>query len=108
MKNIDSSVPGNVTVPQEEDFKGYSMDELRYQRALLLIRREFMREKAIKESKKITSQIPIVNGHSFLSGMTPKGVVGKLIRGLSFADYLMLGFQGVRIGKRIFSLFKRR
>lgn len=93
--------------PNEEDFKGYTMDELRYQRALLLIKREFLREKALQETKKIKDQIPIVNGKSGFEGISTKGVIGKIVNGLSFADYILLGFQAMKIGKKALRLFKR-
>ena len=92
----------------EEDFKGYTMEELKYQRALLLIKREFLREKALRETKKIKSQIPLLNGQSGLSSFPVNGIMGKMMKGLGFADYLVLGIQAVKIGKKIGSLFRRK
>lgn len=92
----------------ESGFKGYTMDELRYQRALLLIKREFVREKAFNETKKIKKQIPILNGKSVLSNMNSSGLVGKLMKGFGMADYIILAFQALRIGKKIGGKFKKK
>lgn len=106
----DHSEDTKVKVPESSEtvFKGYSMDELKYQRALLLIKREFLREKVLKNTKKIKDNIPLLNGQSAFGSITPKGVVGKLIRGLDFADYLMLGFQALRISKKVGSIFRKK
>lgn len=91
-----------------EEFKGYTLNELRYQQALLLVKREFLKEKALKQTRQLRNDLPIVNGKSPLSSISPTGLVGKVIRGLSFADYLMLGFSVFTTGKKMFSLFKRK
>lgn len=108
MTNNDGAIKGNAGFSGNDEFNGYTLDELRYQRALLLIKREFLREKAVKETQKIKNQIPLVNGKSSLSEITPKGVLGKLVRGLDFADYLLLGFQALRIGKKVGSIFRKK
>lgn len=108
MKSSSKEKKSVPSVPEEDEFKGYTMEELRYQRALLLVKREFLRDKALKETKKIKEQIPVINGQSSMSGLTTKGVVSKIVKGLDFADYLMLGFQALRIGKKVGTLFKRK
>lgn len=92
----------------EEDFKGYTLDELRYQRALLLLKKEFLKEKALKETKVIKDHIPVLNGKSPLNSISPSGLVGRVMKGLNYADYLMLGFALFNSGKKIFSLFRKK
>lgn len=96
-----------VKVPESGDFKGYTMEELRYQRALLLIKREFVKEKALKEVKKIKEQIPLINGSEGHSSKG-SGLLGKMMKSLSFIDYVLLGFQAIRIGRKFTSKFKTR
>lgn len=93
---------------EEADFKGYTLDELKYQRALLLLKKEFLKEKALKQAKQVKERIPIVNGKSPLSSVSPTGLVGRVVRGLSYADYLMLGFSVFNAGRKMFSIFKKR
>ena len=106
-KNEITKSDGTANVAEEE-FKGYTLDELRYQRALLLLKREYLKEKALKETKAVKERIPVLNGKSPLNALTPRGMVGRVMRGLNYADYLMLGFSVFTAGKKVFSLFKRK
>lgn len=107
MKSIEKNLPEAPSAPEVE-FKGYTMAELRYQRALLLIRREFVKEKALKELEDIKKRVPIINGKSPLNNSASGNLVGKLLRGLNFADYIILGYQVLRIGRKIGSKIRRR
>lgn len=93
---------------QDKDFKGYTLEELRYHRALLLLKREFLKEKVIKESEQIKNRIPFVNGKSPLTRMSPTGIIGRVAKGLNYADYLMLGFSLFNAGRKITSLFRKK
>lgn len=94
--------------PAETDFKGYTLEELRYQRALLLLKREFLKENALKEIKDVKQRIPMINGKSPLTTMSPTGIMGRVVKGLNYADYLMLGFSVFNAGRKVFSLFKKK
>lgn len=103
-KNVAGVSPEDLT----EDFKGYTLDELKYQRAMLLVKREFLKEKALKETKEVKSRIPMLNGKSPLASMSPGSIAGRVMRGLNYADYLMLGFSLFNLGKKMTHLFRRK
>lgn len=90
------------------EFKGYTIDELRYQRALVALKKEFLKERVIKNTDNIKSQIPIVNGKMPISKGTSNGIFGKIMKGLDFADYLIIGMQAIKIGKKIGKIFKKK
>lgn len=92
----------------QADFKGYTLEELKYHRALCLVKREILKERALSEVKAVKQKIPMVNGKSPMDTMTPKGMVGRVMKGLNYADYLMLGFSAIKAGQKIFSLFRRK
>ena len=92
----------------ESEFQGYTLDELKYQRALLILKKEFLKEKVLKEANGIKSKIPVFNGKSPLSMISPTGMIGRVAKGLNYADYLMLGFSVFNAGKKIFSLFRKK
>lgn len=94
--------------PREEEFKGYTLDELRYQRALLLLKREFLKEKATEQLKDVRESIPFLNGHTGISKISSKGVLGKVMKGLNFVDYLMIGFSLFNSGRKFASLFRKK
>ena len=92
-----------------EEFKGYSMEELRYHRALLLVKKEYVKEQAFKVTKKIKNDLPIIGTGDSLQGHLGSGnLLGKVMKGLSFADYVILGLQTMRIVKKIGSKFKKK
>lgn len=91
-----------------EEFKGYTLDELRYQRALVLLKREFLKEKAMEEVKEVRKRIPVINGKSPLDSMSPTGILGRVVRGLNYADYLMLGFSVFNAGRKVISMFRKK
>lgn len=93
---------------KEPAFEGYTMEELRYQLALTALKKEYLKEKATDTVSAIKKQLPLVNGNSTLPAKATKGLFGKIMRGLDFADYLIIGFQGVRIFKRLGTIFRRK
>lgn len=108
MKNNSSKQAHKKSLNPEEDFKGYTMEELKYQRALLALKKEYLKEKALHTVAAVKEEIPVLNGQSAISGLQSKGLLGKIFKTLSFADYLLLGVQGLRIGRKIGTMFKRK
>lgn len=106
--NSSDSDSMGIKVPEKHEFKGYDLNELRYQRALLFIKKEFLKEKALNDTMAIKQRIPIVNGKSPISGMSPTSLVGRVVKGLNYADYLMLGFTAFNAGKKLFSIFRKK
>lgn len=92
----------------EEEFKGYTLEELKYQRALLLLKREFLKEKALEDVNDIKKRIPVFNGKSPLDSISPSGLLSRVAKGLNYADYLMLGFSVFNAGRKVFSLFRKK
>ena len=105
-KNKDNFSSG----PEAEEMKGfagYTMDELKHQRALTLVKREFLKQKAMNDIDALKSRLPF-NGQSPIGNLSTKGIFGKLIKGLSYMDYIMLGFSMFTAGRKIVSLFHRK
>lgn len=81
-------------------WKGYSIDELRYQRALTTIKCEMEKEKlmgAINAAKQ--------GGFSLLGNGNKYSLMNKMLGALDFADYSFLAF---RVGRRFYKMFNRR
>lgn len=106
-KEKKNNSPSTV-VEAEKEFKGYTLDELKYQRALLLLKREFLKEKALGNVHNLKERIPMLNGKSPLNNISPMGLVGRVAKGLNYADYLMLGFSIFNAGRKVFSLFRKK
>lgn len=78
----------NKTVPHHAaDWSGYTIDELRYQRAINSARLEIQKERLLNQVATIRGTFGTVEG---------KGIFGKMIRSLNYFDYAVLAFQTVR------------
>lgn len=84
--------------PQTEapDWKGYGIDDLRYQRALAMARLTIEKERLAVASRRIYSG----QGLPGTSGM-----IGKILGGLNYVDYAVLAF---KLGRRVYSMFHSR
>ena len=76
---------------QITEFKGYTIDELRYQRAYALAKYEVAKMRMADDVQRLKSGMPQIG---------PKGIVGKLLRSLNYVDYAVIGF-------RLFSHLKK-
>lgn len=79
-------------------WNGYSFDELRYQRALTMIKCEMEKEKlkGVVASVK-QGGLPMLGGGKY-------GLVNKMLGALDFADYSFIAF---KFGKKIYKLISR-
>lgn len=103
-------------LPQQEldshKFAGYSIDELKYRKAVVLLQREFVGAKAGETLRKFTDRnSPMYHGHDKKRGaafINTANIVSKIFRGLDFMDYAMLGISVFSTGRKIVSLFRRK
>lgn len=76
------------------EFKGYTIDELRYRRAFALAKYEMAKYQTLDQLKR------------FQGGFSPSGgIMGKIFSSLNYFDYAMLAF---RIGQKIFKWRRSR
>lgn len=78
-----------------EDFKGYTIDELRYMRAYELARLEISKAMLLQQ----------VNDMRKSSTMLKSGILGRLLSSFSYLEIGMMTFKAVR---KIYSIFHRR
>ena len=81
-------------------WKGYSFDELRYKRALTLVKCEMEKEK-LKGVGDAVKQ----GGLSFFGNGSRNSLVNKMLGALDFGDYSYLAF---KIGRKCYKLFSKR
>lgn len=89
-------------------FKGYSLDELRYRQAVVELKKTFLKEKMMGNVTKIKQSTPFLNGDHGVSLPKLGGIAGKVLNGMNFIDYAMIGFSLFSTGKKIFSFFRRK
>lgn len=109
MNEIQKSekVAKEITNP-EVKFKGYTLEEIRYQRALVTLQKEFCHTKIIRLSNNLKNTNPLKkSAPSSLPGKVGF-MAGKLLTGLNYMDYIMLGFSVFGSVRKIFSFFKKK
>lgn len=102
-------VPERISEGSEaEKFSGYTMEDLRYQRALVALKREYSKESVMlgmnKLYKRGVNPLSDKNGSSL---MKASGVAGKIISGLNYVDYILLGISAFTTLRKITGFFTR-
>lgn len=98
----------NITRP-ETDFKGYTLEELRYQRGLTLLRREFCTSKINRTISNLRSTNPLSPSSAASSLPSKAGFVAtKLLKGMNYLDYAVVGFSLFNSARKVLSIFKRK
>lgn len=100
------NLPNKIISPEVSHFKGYSLEELRYQRALVALQKEFSKSKVTHSARKV--QKMGFTGFTSPSGGKSMGLIGKFITGMSYLDYAMLGFSLFKSAKKVISFVKKK
>ena len=104
VKKMEENLP--MELPKE--FKGYSIEELRYQRALIALRKDFCAAKIAEDFEAIRKR-GVFGGHGGSKrGPMIGSIAKKVMSGLGYLDYAMIGVSLFGTGKKIFSLFRGR
>lgn len=93
------------------DFKGYSLEELRYQRALVMLRREFAKQKMHNRIRHIqkTNVFTGTPSGTKASGLVRAGsIASKILTGLNYMDYILIGYSAFGTIRKVASFFSRR
>lgn len=95
-------------IAPENNFKGYTIEEIRFHRALVAMEADFCKTKILKTVHNLQRINPLVSGPN--SSFTGKAgsIALKLVNGLNYMDYIMLGWSLFNGGRKVFSFFKGR
>ena len=93
----------------DKDFKGYTIEEIRFQRALLAMEADFSKTKILKSWNNLQKMNPLspASAASSLPGKAGS-IAFKLIKGLNYMDYVMLGWSLFNGSRKVLSFFKGR
>jgi hypothetical protein len=90
-------------------FEGYTISEIKYQRALAALRMEFCKDEVLKDICNVKSRIGLGDkDKTGKKGATVMNLAGKALSGLNYLDYFMLGISVISTGRKIFGLFRKR
>lgn len=91
-----------------DEFKGYTIEEIRFQRALVAMEADFCKTKIQKSWLGLQRFNPLGTQSKATIPGKAGAIALKLVNGLNYMDYILLGwsvFSGVR---KVFSFFKGR
>lgn len=99
----------NITSP-ENNFKGYTLEEIRYQRALVALQKEFCKTKVMRNLHNLQKANPLTSAASSANTLPGKfgAVAGKLLTGFNYLDYVMIGFSVFGSLRKVFKFFRRK
>ncbi len=89
-------------------FKGYSIDQLRYQLVYTSLQKEFCKEKFLRTMHSAVEATPFGSGKKSKSMAFGGSIIQSVLKGLSYADYAIVGFSAFKTVRSIFSLFRRK
>ncbi len=85
-----------------EHWSGYTLEELRYQRALVHLRREVAKEKLINGSRTVAREgIVPMTGHA-------QGIMAKMVSALDYFDYAYIAYKAGGKVMKFLRLFQRK
>ncbi|MCM1005330.1 MAG: hypothetical protein NC402_03430 [Prevotella sp.] len=89
--------------------QGYGIDQLRYRIALATLQKDFCKEKLINTCHTTLSRAAWSkkSGGGGAGGFVSP-VVGTILKGLSYSDYIMMGLSVFKTTKNVFSFFKKK
>lgn len=109
MKN-NVNVPAHQEMKDEAQFKGYSLEELKYQRAYYALRKEFAKEQILTTLAAMKPDRSESGGDSKFArrfGLL-KTIGSKVFTNLNTLDYVMLGMSLFGTAKKAYSLFRKK
>ena len=95
------SLPAHDPASSLPRWKGYTIEDLRYRRAVNQVKMEMAREQLRSKASKIAN----FQAFGLIKG---NGILGQVLSGFSMLDYGILAFQGVKQVSRLYRLFKGR
>lgn len=103
-------IPESQNTEQPTVFDGFTLDEIRHHRALIAVRKEFAKAKFYEKVDGVKQVTPFVNkGTGKLKTVGQIGSIPlKLMKGLNYTDYILLGLSTFSTVKKVCSLFRKK
>ena len=102
------NIARSITNPDEK-FDGLTLEEIRYQRALVAMQSDFCKTKILRTFANLQKSNPLSPSGAAESLPGKVGAIAlKLLKGLNYLDYAVLGFSLFTSLRKVTSFFKRK
>ena len=110
MEEIKRVNSDKVVKPIEDplQFDGFTLDEIRHHRALIAVRKEFAKAKILEQVDTLKDRNPFAPDGSLKAASRLGSLPMKIMRGLNYTDYIMMGLSVVGSVRKVFSFFKKK
>lgn len=108
MKQIghtDSAMQSEHNIP---GFEGFTLDEIRHHLALIAVRKEFAKAKVFEKVDSVKEHNPFAPGSKLKAASRLGTLPMKLMKGLNYTDYILLGISTFGTLKKAFSFFRKK
>lgn len=95
-------------VEEPVEFEGYTLDEIRHRRALIAVRKEFAKARILEEMEVLKERNPFAPDGSLKAAARLGSLPMKIVKGLNYTDYIMLGISVFGTVRKVFSMFRRK
>lgn len=92
----------------DNEFKGYTLEEIRHHRALIAVKKEFAKAKVLENFEIIKDYNPFAKDGSLKAAARLGTLPLKIVKGLNYTDYIMLGLSAFSTGRKFFSFFRKK
>lgn len=109
-KKNEIQLPDELKSAEPKEVKGLTMREIRHRRALVLLQKEFCKEKMEYEVLKLKNSSPFSKNYSGKSGTMGRmtSIAGKLLGGMNYLDYAVIGFSLFNNVRKAIKIFKKK
>ncbi len=97
-----NNTENKLITTQGEAWKGYTIDELKYHRAVSLVKLEMQKARLAESFTAVTGTLAETRSRIF--GSSGKRFDGKL----KFVNYLILGYKSMKTAVNLWNSFKRK
>lgn len=108
--NKQLPIPADLQTADPAKIKGLTIREIRHRRALVLLQKEFCKEKMTYTAYKLKNSSPFSRNYSGKTKPLGRvgGIAGKIIGGLNYIDYALVGYSIFSNVRKILNIFSRR
>lgn len=107
-KTSGHKLPSKISNFDNAEFEGYTLDDLRYRRAVVALQKEFAREKMLSQVGKLQKNSPFSKEYVPARGGAlgkAGAIAGKVINGLNYLDYAVLGYSAFSTVRKVAGVF---
>lgn len=90
------------------EFTGFTLDEIRHHRALVAVKKEFAKARLMEDVDLLKERNPFAAGSTLKAAGRLGTLPLKIMKGLNYTDYIMLGVSAFGSARKIFSLFRKK